>query len=155
MSDGTGNPHFMTVDSWAEAAAQVTFAPRPPSHTAGHRLASIRIHMMDHRRRALPAEERSVEAHYGTFVVTQQRAASAAEARRLALERSYGADSTATTVAGHEARAYELGPDPGPDDIDGRMPAVIAWADGDVFHLVASGELDVAQLAQIAQSIYS
>ena len=54
----------------------------------------------------------------------------------------------------HEAMAYELGPEPEPDDIDGRMPAVVTWSDGEIFYLVASGELTVDWLLRIAGSLY-
>ena len=40
----------------------------------------------------------------------------------------------------HTARIYELGPEPGPDDIDGRTPAVVTWHDADLFFLVGPQE---------------
>jgi hypothetical protein len=147
-------PRFISAASWAAAGDDLDFAPRAPSRTAGCTLEAIRIHVRDHKQRELRIGQRTLEAHYDRFVVSQQRAAGAAEARALALERPYGADARETSVGGHDARAYELGPEPPADDIDPRDPAVIAWADGNVFHLVASSELALSELADIAASIY-
>lgn len=149
------NPHFLAVRDWAEAAENLDFTPRPPRDTAGHELESIRLHVVDHKHRDVPRRDRSLEAHYGAFVISQQLAPTAAEARRRALERPYGAQPTAITVAGHEARRYELGPEPAPDDIDGRSPAVVTWADGPLFHLIASGELEADELIRLAGSLYA
>ena len=73
------------------------------------------------------------------------------EARRLALDVSYGADPQDVQIAGHAARLYEHGPEP--DDTDGRMPAVVTWSDGELFFLVASGELSTETLVTIATSL--
>ena len=154
MTTGDENPHFISAESWAAAGRELSFTPRPPDRTGGRELESIRIHVRDHRRRELPVGDRTLEAHYGAFVVSQQRAATAADARALAFDRPYGADPSEGTVAGHRAVIHDLGPEPPADDIDPRSPAVITWADGDVFHMVASGELDAAGLADIAASIY-
>ena len=48
----------------------------------------------------------------------------------------------------------ELGPEPPPDDIDGRSSAVIVWHDGDMFYLIASGEMSAGQLMPVAVSMY-
>jgi len=58
-------------------------------------------------------------------------------------------------IAGHAARIYELAPEPEPDDIDGRMPSVVTWHDGEMVFLIASGELPVADLIPIAASMYA
>jgi hypothetical protein len=49
---------------------------------------------------------------------------------------------------------YELGPEPPPDDIDGRSPSVVAWHDGEMFYLLASIEMAADVLVRIATSLY-
>jgi len=148
------NPHFATVDSWAAAAAMLEFRPLQPRDTAGRNRKSLSIHIRDHKKRDLAVGDRSLEAHYGAFVVTQTRKGTE-EAKRWALRQSYGPAPTPAKVFGHDARAYELGPEVSADDIDGRAPAVVVWHDGDMFYLVASGELAVDVLLNIAQSMYA
>ena len=87
----TTNPHFETADSWQAAEAMLTFRPQTPNYTAGFALESIRIYVRDHRQRPLAIGDRTCEAHYGSFVVSQSRR-EPSEARRLALEVSYGRD---------------------------------------------------------------
>jgi hypothetical protein len=149
----TTNPHFETADSWQAAEAMLTFRPLQPKYTAGFDLQSIYIFVRDHRQRDLPIADRTCEAHYGSFVVSQSRR-SPGEARRLALEVSYGRNPIVARIFAHDARVYELAPDPGPEEIDGRSPAVVTWHDGDMFFLVASSEMDVAELQRIAMSLY-
>ena len=48
---------------------------------------------------------------------------------------------------------YELGPEPPPDDIDGRSPSVVTWQDGDMFYLVASSTLSSDDLVRVAVSL--
>lgn len=151
MSD---NPHFATVESWDAAEELIGFPPLRPSDTAGYELHSLRVHVKDHRLRDLSIEERTLEAHYGGFVFTQS-GPGRAEARRLAVDQSYGASAQEVTVAGHEARGYDEGPVPEPDDPDGQMPAVVVWADGDRFLLVAGGELALPTLLRVAASVYA
>ena len=148
------NPHFASADSWDAAREMLTFQPFEPAFTAGHELRSLRIYVRDHKMRELPIGERSLEVHYGQFVISQSRK-SAEEARRLALDVSYGRDPREGAIAGHAARIYELAPEPEPDDIDGRMPSVVAWHDGEMVFLIASGELPVADLIPIAASMYA
>jgi hypothetical protein len=150
----TGEVHFERVADWAAAAKLLTFEPRCPAYTAGHALASLYVHVMDHRKRRLPVGARSLEAHYGSFVVDQKRTSSEEDAMRWALSTSYGQAPVATKVAGHEARSYALGPEAGPDDVDGRRPAVVVWNDGDMVYLVASDRLDDGTLRRIASSMY-
>ena len=104
----------------------LTFQPREPRYTAGLRLRSVRIHVRDHKLRELSINDRTLEAHYGGFVLSQARKG-ADEARRLALDVWYGNAGEWGRIAGHVARIYELGPEPAPDDIDGRSPAVVTW----------------------------
>lgn len=148
------NNHFETVGDWATAVNLVDFEPRRPGFTAGFALASLTVYVMDHRKRRLPLGARSVEAHYGGFVIDQKRAASAAEAKRRALSIPYGRAAATVSVAGHEARSSALGPVPDSDDIDGRSPAVIVWHDDDMIYLVASDQLDEVTLLRIASSMY-
>jgi len=149
----TGNPHFETARSWKAARAMLAFQPHAPAHTAGFRLQSIRIHVRDHKLRELAVADRTLEAHYGGFVLSQTRKG-AAEARRLALVVPYGRAGCDTQIASHPARVYELGPNPGPGDIDGRSPAVVTWHDGEMFYLVASDRMSCAELVRIAVSLY-
>jgi hypothetical protein len=149
----TINAHFETAESWRSAGAMLTFTPGPPKYTAGFELKSIRIYVRDHRDRELAIGDRTLEAHYGGFVVSQSHRG-AAEARRLALDVSYGREPKMARIAGHDGRIYELGPEPEPDDIDGRSPAVVTWHDGEMFYLVASSELSAARLEQVAMSLY-
>jgi len=67
---------------------------------------------------------------------------------------SYGRAGQAAEIAGRAAKIYELGPEPEPDDIDGRSPAVVVWADGELFCLVASSTMLVQELVKIAKSLY-
>jgi len=150
----TGNQHFETARNWKAARALLTFDPVQPGYTAGLPLQSIRIHVRDHKLRELTVEERTIEAHYGGFVLSQARKGRA-EARRLALDVPYGPAGSGVSIAGHPGRIYKLGPEPEPDDIDGRMPAVVVWHDGEMFYLIASGELPCDELTRIALSMYS
>lgn len=146
------NPHFRPAASWAEAAELVGFAPRRPSSS---RLTepTLRVHVEDHRRRDLPVGRRTLEALYGSFVLSQAHRGER-EASRLALRTRYGAEARTVRVGGHEGRAYPQGPEVPKDDIDGRMPAVVTWAEGPIHFLVASGDLDLDELLSIAESLY-
>ena len=148
------NEHFETVADWDAAAGLIEFTPRRPAFTAGYSLESLSVFVMDHRKRKLPVSARSLEAHYGGFVIEQKRAASAAEARRLALSTPYGSVAETVAVRGLEGRGYPLGPEPDQDDIDGRVPAVVVWNDESMFYLVASSQLELADLLSIAASLY-
>jgi hypothetical protein len=147
------NPHFAAPADWAAAAELVTFEPRRPSYTAGHALQSLAVYVLDHRKREVPVRARSLEAHYGAFMFSQAWKG-VAEARRHALSVAYGPSARTVDIAAREGRAYELGPEPEPDDIDGRPPAVVTWADGEMFYLAASTKLDTDVLARIAASLY-
>lgn len=147
------NEHFLTAATWAEARTLLVFEPRRPHHTAGRTLEALHIHLRDHKRRELAPEGRTLEAHYGAFVVSQSQPGPEA-ARKRAIETSYGQTMREGKIGGHAARIYELGPEPPADDIDGRSPAVVTWHDGPTFFLIASGELPAAELEQIATSMY-
>jgi hypothetical protein len=149
------NPHFATAEDWAAGGELIGFEPLTPTDTAGYDLDSLRVHVMDYQMRQLPPEERTLEAHYGGFVFTQS-GPGASEARRLALEQSYGAAPRAVSVGGREARAYDEGPKPEPDDPDGQMPALVVWADQERFFLIAGADdrLKLADLFRIANSVY-
>jgi hypothetical protein len=47
-----------------------------------------------------------------------------------------------------------LGPEVEPDDIDGRTPAVVTWADGELFFFLASATAPSDMLVKIALSLY-
>ncbi len=149
----TDTPHFEPPTSWEAAEAMLTFRPVRPRHVAGFRLESFAVHMRDHKKRELPPGGRTLEVHYGGFVLTQTRL-DKNEARRQALSVAYGAAARSAAVAGHEARTYELGPDCLADDVDGRSPAVVAWHDGEMFYLIASDRLSTEALLGIAGSMY-
>jgi hypothetical protein len=150
----TINPHFETALSWKAARAMLTFQPIEPGYTAGFRLQSIRIHVRDHKRRTVPRVDRTLEAHYGGFVLSEARKGGIAEARRLALVVRYGSAGQDALIAGRAARVYELGPEPPADDIDGRAPAVVVWHDGELLCLVASDTMRSDRLVRIAASLY-
>jgi hypothetical protein len=147
------NPHFASVPDWKAAREMLTFEPRRPTFTAAAPPPTLRIYIRDHKKRELAVGERSLEAYYGKFVVSQS-CKGAAEARRLAIDVKYGQEPREAAIGGHPARIYELGPEPPPDDIDPRPSSVVTWHDGDMFFLIASGELPVAELIPIAASMY-
>lgn len=151
------NPHFRRLSSLDEAAVLVGFTPRQPSESLGLQPESISVFVMDHRLREVPASRRTVECHYGEFVVSQQ-CSGEEEARRQAYDVLYGPDPQLVWINEKEARAYDLGPVPQPttwmaDDIDGRQPAVVVWADGPIFLLVASDKRHVSDLVRVARSM--
>ncbi len=153
MSSAESNPHFANASSWKEAAKLVDFEPLRPRDTRGLEVQSFYVHVRDHKKRELSRRSRSLEVHYGEFVLSQARKGES-EARRWALSTSYGSDPRSVDVAGREGRMYPPGPEPEPDDIDPRMPAVVTWCDGEMFYLVASEGLDAESLLAIAQSCY-
>ena len=147
------NPHFHTIPSWDHVESLAGFAPQIPGETLRQPLQSLSLFVRDHRMREVPAAEQSLEAHYESFVYSQ-RVCGVERARELALTTSYGASPTAVWIASHEGRRYELGPEADPDDPDGRIPAVVTWADGDRFFLVASHEVESELLMRVAESLY-
>jgi hypothetical protein len=153
IDHAVSSAHFASVPDWTAARAMLVFQPLERRQIAGYSLRSIRIHMRDHKLRDLPIEERTIEAHFGAFTLSQARKG-LEEARRLALEVSYGGTPRDARVAGRAARVYELGPEPPPDDINGRSPSVVTWHDGGIFFLLASGEMSSGELMQIATSLY-
>jgi hypothetical protein len=148
------NPHFLSVSDWAEAERVMGFRPLVPRTTAGATLRALRVFVRDHRNRLVAPGQRSLEAHYGAFVFSQSRPGPQ-ESRRLALDVPYGIDPGHSRVGTYEARVCELGPEVPPDDPDGRAPAVVTWAAGDRFCLVASSELSASTLIGIARSARS
>ena len=153
MSSAESNPHFASVTSWDEAAKLVDFEPLRPRDTGGLEVQSFAIHVRDHKKRELSRRSRSLEVHFGEFVLSQSRKGKN-EARRWALSNSYGSNPQSVDVAGREGRQYPLGPEPDPNDLDPRMPAVVTWCDGEMFYLVASERLEAESLLAIARSCY-
>ena len=129
------------------------FQPLRPGYTAGLRLQFLRIRVRDHKMRVLSANDRTLEAYYGGFVLSQA-SKGVKEARRLALAVPYGLTGRDAQVAGHAARVYELGPEPPLDDIDGRSPSVVGWHDAELFCLIASDTMQSDELVRIAISVY-
>ena len=113
----------------------------------------MRVHVRDHRRRDLPLHLRTLEAHYDGIAVCQSRPGTSS-ARRRALAVGYGQGGTAIRIAGHEGRAYPLGPGSTADDVDGRSAAVVTWADGPMFYFVTSTQLPVDEVILVAASLY-
>ena len=150
----TENAHFVSVASFEDAREMLTFQPREPAVRGDPERVRLRIFVRDHKMRELAIADRSLEAYYDRFVFTQSRKG-VDEARRLALDVSYGRDPRPGAIGGHAAKMYERGPEPEPGDPDARMPAVVTWHDGEMFFLLASGELPVQDLITIAQSIHS
>lgn len=148
----TSPEHFESLASWDAARERVDFTPVAPKETLGHPLARLALFVRDHRLRKVPPEGQSIEAHYGAFVLTQSRPGAEAAAR-AAYGVSYGRDPRTEPVGTVEARVYERGPEPEPGDPDGRAPAVVAWAVGDRFFLLASDALDTSALLEVARSI--
>lgn len=144
------NPHFVFVDSWGEAASVVGFRPHVPDFTVGFELSSLAIWVKDHKLREVSQARRSLEAHYGGFVLAQSKPGRRA-AIELALETSYGSGPAPVRVGGCEGRCYPLGAPP--DDVDGRSPAVVVWADGPRLFMVASAELEADVLLDVATSL--
>jgi len=110
---------------------------------------AFRIHVKDHRNREVPP---TLEVDFNGFVLSQAER-DPAEAARLT-GRRYGPDSRVLSVGGHEGLLYELGPEPDPDDVDPRSPAVLTWADGRRFLFLSSDRHDAADLLEIATSLY-
>jgi len=144
------NAHFETADSWDAASERLSFRPRIPSRTL--RLEALRIFVRDHKLRELPVTERTLEAHYPSFVFTQSQPG-AREARRQTVDVSYGREAREASVRGCEARIYAPGPEPAPGDIDPRSPAVVVWHDDGTIFLLASDTLDSDVLVEIAMGI--
>jgi ankyrin repeat protein len=146
--------HFATVPSWEAARPLLMFQPLRPEYTAGAGLQALRIHVKDHKSREVPIGDRTLEAHYDQFVLSQARKG-VDEARRLAFVVSYGRAPRKARIAGHEARVYERGPEPDANDPDGRLPAVVTWHDGEMFYLLASDHLLTEVLVTIGDSLYA
>lgn len=140
-------PAFTIIASWTDAAALVTFVPRVPQPEPPGPVR-LRLHVRDHRGRAFGEAERTLEAQYPQFVLSQSRHAHH-QAQRLAFGRTYGRGGYAIVVGGRPGRAFPRGPEPEPGDFDRPSPAVVTWADGALFLLLASDELTPEDLAAV------
>jgi hypothetical protein len=110
----------------------------------------LRIHLLDHKLREV---DPTLEAHFDGYVLSQGLR-HPEEAYRLA-RRRYGPDPVEVVIAGRDALVYELGPEPAPDDVDPRAPAVVTWADDGLFVLLASDSMTAIELIEEARSLYS
>ena len=144
---------FEFPPTWAGACSMLDFEPVKPRALKTRQIEKFAVHVRDHKMRQLPRHQRSFETYFPDCVFSQARR-EPAEARRLALEVSYGEAPANIVVGGHQARRYELGPVPPADDIDPRSPAVVTWADGGMLYLLASDQLPASELERIAASIY-
>jgi len=97
--------------------------------------------------------DRTLKAHHGSFVLSQQRKG-VRKALRQRLMVPYGIAGCHAQIGGCAARLYELGPEPPPDDIDRRNPSVVTSHDGDMFYLIASDKMRCAELVRITRSLY-
>lgn len=140
-------PNFESVDNWAEAESRLGFTPLTPLREP----SVLRIHVRDHKQREV---EPTLEAHFDRYVLSQARR-QPVEARRLAYEQRYGVSPDSVAIGGHEGVVHELGPVPEPGDIDPRQPAVVTWADGHLFMLLASDSMPVDELIEVARSLYA
>lgn len=143
MSDES---HFLAVDNWVDAESRLGFTPLRPEAEP----TALRIHVRDHKLREV---QPTLEAYFARYVLSQALR-DPAEARRLARDQRYGPDPLQVDIAGLDGVAYELGQVPDPDDIDPRPPAVVTWADDELFVLLASDSMTAAQLIEVAQSLY-
>jgi hypothetical protein len=150
----TNNTHWLIPETWDEARALLAFEPTAPADSGRYALQGLRVFVRDHKKRELPIEVRTLEARYGTFNFSQQQK-NPDEARRAALETSYGRQPRPADVAGRAGRMYDMGPVPPPDDIDGQMPAVVAWHDGPMFYFLSSHEWSAEELLVVARSVYA
>lgn len=141
----TDNPHFEDVDGWEEAESRLGFRPLRPEVEP----SELRIHVLDHKLREV---EPTLEAHFDDFVLSQGLRRPK-EAHRMARQR-YGTGPVEVVIAGHDALVYELGPEPAPDDVDPRPPAVVTWADDGLFVLLASDSMTAIELIEEARSLY-
>ena len=139
------NGHFVSAGGWEEAGAILGLEPLRPAMEP----MALRIHVKDHRKRDVPP---TLEAYFEGFVLSQS-VREPDEAARLAAQR-YGADRKEVSVSGHAGFSFELGPEPDPDDVDPRQPAVVTWADQGRFVLIASDTKEAADLLEIAASLY-
>lgn len=145
--------YFAAPTTWQAACDMLVFQPLVPRYLAGFRLQLLSVHVRDRKQRELAIGDRTFEAAYGGFVFSQAHTGDR-EARRRALEMSYGWDARAGYVGAHDAKIYELGAEPEPGDIDGRSPAVVTWHDGPLFCLLASDRLPATMLLRVAASVY-
>lgn len=147
------NPHFLSVETLKEAAKNVAFTPLEPSNTAGCALEGMNIFVKDHKMREVPLENRTLEMHYGQFVISQKKCENGDAAKKMALETKYGQSPSEGKINGFDARMYELGPETAEDDMDGRRPAAVAWHNEEMFFLIASTQMNVSKLIKIAKSM--
>ncbi len=148
----SNSPHFHRLETWADAEAFMGFRLRIPRHTLGAAVEVLQAFIRDHRMRDVPQRERSLEAHFGTFVLSQS--CPGVRDAREAMATPYGSDPRPVMIGGCEGRSYPLGPEPEGSDPDGRPPAVVAWADGPCFFLLASASLESEELMRVAESMY-
>ena len=146
------SPHFERFSDWPAAGERLPFEPRTPGETLGFDLSSLALWVRDARDREVEPERRVLEAHYGGFVFSQSQPGRGAALRQVR-DVSYGANPRPTRIGGCEAREYARGPEPDAGDPDPRMPAVIVWAAGARFFMVASDRLDLEALRRVARSV--
>lgn len=141
-------PHFLAFDDLGSAEAHLGYPPLALQIPATPK--AIRVHVRDHRLRdVLP----SLEVYYEGFVMSHALR-DRTEAERMALGKTYGISRSEAKVREHRAARYELGPEAVPGDPDTRVPAVVVWADGGHFLMLASDTMMAGQLLEIARSLY-
>ena len=145
-------PHWAKPSDWEAAARWFGARPARPRDARGRAVQAFRVRLRDHRDRLLPVARRDLEVHFDDFVFTQV-SVGAEEARRRALEWSYGPEPTEMRIGPHEGRGYERQPDPPDDDPDPPLPTVVTWAVAERHFLLASSTLSVAELIEVAHAV--
>ncbi|MBT8404140.1 MAG: ankyrin repeat domain-containing protein [Gemmatimonadetes bacterium] len=145
-------PHWAQPTDWEAAGRWFGATPARPRDTLGRTVQAFRVRLRDHRDRLLPAAGRDLEVHFDDFDFTQVSVGHE-EARRRALEWSYGPEAMELRIGPHAGRGYERQPDPPEADPDPPLPTVVTWWVGERHFLLASATLAVAQLIEVAHSV--
>jgi hypothetical protein len=140
--------HFEFPTTWSEARDLVVFGPIQLATVTQSELVSLAVHIRDHKRRDLPITDRTLEAYYDDFTFSQRMCATSKEAKRMAVEISYGPAPRKAIVGGGEARVYEGELD---SDDDEALPPVVVWHADEMFYLLAGRTLDAQALLQLAE----
>jgi hypothetical protein len=139
---------FLEFPSLREAEEFMGFQPLA-RRFAGMPTA-IRAQVRDHR---LHDAAPTLEVFIDGFVLSQAGCGSR-EATNRAHDEFYGPAGSLASVGGYSATCVELGEEPPPDDRDPRRPSVVAWADGELFYLMASDQFHLTRLLEVARSLY-
>lgn len=95
----------------------------------------------------------TLEVFFDGVVLSPARCGSLGATRR-AHDESYWPARSLASGRGHSATCNELGEEPPSDDPDPRQPSVVTWADGELFCFMASDELHLTRLLEVARALY-